>query len=526
MCNLKLYENKLVKDLYAVNLFSTLLGLPVFTTWTPSKSLFKDPTLQTLMNLILPHPMSAEYCMLICLLRNNHMTLSDKLNYLKYDSLTQKLSVISGQELITRNPDSPSWWTESVVDKSDKLWLPTKTVLLGSDTNCLKECVPTMGVKSWFSVKKTLSAPNLQSSKRTYSTSLMSSLPDKTVDGPLNSEEKKKMKKEKKKKKNAMINGIMKIRLYPTQHQKEKLQQIFNANRYAYNKSVEVFGDKLFDLSIEQYNFTLIEENVRRYVVKYQMREMKSNNTLNVSDDIINAPDEALGSGLRDVIKARTSTIALSKAMKDKTGKGFKLNKLKYRSKNQSYSESIEIKARSIKQVKNNGLFVRFWPDFFGSEKVKKVKLAPIKIRRTRAQITEDSIRKKNEKEAEKKRIECLKQIKIKTPLPKLISSIRLQKIKPNIYYLCIPVIKQITPITTNKICSIDPGVRTMLTVFDPEDKQVYMIGNNVDELVKRSKIIDKMKSRLRNFKGKRNARYKLKKEMQFVQRKIKNMTH
>lgn len=34
------------------------------------------------------------------------------------------------------------------------------------------------------------------------------------------------------------------------------------------------------------------------------------------------------------------------------------------------------------------------------------------------------------------------------------------------------------------------------------------------------------MKSRLRNFKGKRNARYKLKKEMQFIQRKIKNMTH
>ena len=75
-------------------------------------------------------------------------------------------------------------------------------------------------------------------------------------------------------------------------------------------------------------------------------------------------------------------------------------------------------------------------------------------------------------------------------------------------------------------ICSIDPGVRTMLTVLDLKDKQVYMIGNNVDELIKRSKIIDKMKSKLRNFKGKRNARYRLRKNMQLIQRKIKNMTH
>jgi len=64
MYNRKLSENGLVKDLSAINLFSTLLGLPGFTTWTPSESLFADPALQPLMNLILPHPKSAEYCML------------------------------------------------------------------------------------------------------------------------------------------------------------------------------------------------------------------------------------------------------------------------------------------------------------------------------------------------------------------------------------------------------------------------------------------------------------------------------
>jgi putative transposase len=356
----------------------------------------------------------------------------------------------------------------------------------------------------------------------------MSSLPDKTADGPLNSE----------KKKEAMVNGIMKIRLYPTQHQKEKLQQIFNANRYAYNKSVEVFGDRLFDLSIKPKDFKLIKDDVRRYVVKYQMRDMKSRNELNISDDIINAPDEALDSGYRDTLKARKSTIELSKSKKAKTGKGFKLKKLKFRSKKNSYSETVEIKKTKLKQItKNEDLYVRFWPEFFAPEEVKKVNPVLAKVRRTRAQIAEDKIRKAKEKEAEEERIESLRQIKIGEPLPKILFSVRLQKIKPNIYYLCIPVIKEKEPIKTDKICAIDPGVRTMLTVFDPEDKQVYMIGNNVNKLVTRSKRIDKIKSQLRNFKyvdkkktkkkryG-RNKRYRLKKEMQFIQRKIKNMTN
>ncbi len=513
----KLLGNGLVKDLSALNLFNTLLGLPGFTTWTPSENLLEDPALLPLMNLILPHPMSAEYCMLVYLVKNNQMTLPDKLKYLHHDSLTQKLSVISGQELITLNPASPNWWTEYAAAKSDKLWLPTKTVSLDSDTNYLKECVSTMGAKSWFSVKKTLLAPDLnskpKSSKRTYSALLMSSLPDKTAEGPLNSGEKKE----------AIVNGIMKIRLYPTQHQKEKLQQIFNANRYAYNKTVEVIGDKLFDLDIKSKDFTLIQNDARRYVTKYQMRDMKSKNELNVSDDIINTPDEALDSGYRDVLKARKSTIELSKSKKEKTGKGFKLRKLKYRSRNKTYSETVEIKSRSITQItKDKDVYIQLWPKFFSPPEIKKAKTDQVRVRRTRAQIAEEKLRKEKEKE----RIESLRLIKIKTPLPKILFSVRLQKIKPNIYYLCIPIMKETEPIKSDKICSIDPGVRTMLTVFDPEDKQVIMIGNNVDELVKRSKRIDAIKSRLRNFKGKRNARYKLKKEMQFIQRKIKNMTN
>jgi IS605 OrfB family transposase len=204
--------------------------------------------------------------------------------------------------------------------------------------------------------------------------------------------------------------------------------------------------------------------------------------------------------------------IALSIAQKARTGKGFMLDKLKFRSKKQLYSESIEIASINIESIKdNNDLFVSFLPMSFRLKKEPTIKSTK---RRTPEQVKID--KQKNDQI----------RIRIKTQIPTLISAVRLQMVKPGIFYLCIPVKKSTEPITTNKICSIDPGVRTMLTVFDPTDKQIYMIGNNVDKLVKRSKKIDILKSQLRKFKGKRNKRYRLKKEIQFIQRKLKNMTH
>ena len=140
----------------------------------------------------------------------------------------------------------------------------------------------------------------------------------------------------------------------------------------------------------------------------------------------------------------------------------------------------------------DNDLFVSFFATSF------KLKKEVRTGRRTAEQKELDEENEIKRKSAHK--------IRIAIPLPKLQFSVRLQMIKPNIYYLCIPISKNVEPITTNKICSVDPGVRTMLTVFDPEDKQVYMIGNNVEKLVELSKKIDIMKSKLRKFRGKRNA--------------------
>jgi IS605 OrfB family transposase len=335
-----------------------------------------------------------------------------------------------------------------------------------------------MGVNNWFSIMSTKSTTEpRENNKPSYQTTL------NTIGN---------------------INGVVKIRLYPTQHQKNILQQMFDANRYSYNKVIEVIGDKMFDFSPGVYVNTY--KDARRYITKKYMTE------LGIPDRIKNVNSLILQSAYQDVNKARDSMIALSIAQKARTGKGFMLDKLKFRSKKQLYSESIEIASINIESIKdNNDLFVSFLPMSFRLKKEPTIKSTK---RRTPEQVKID--KQKNDQI----------RIRIKTQIPTLISAVRLQMVKPGIFYLCIPVKKSTEPITTNKICSIDPGVRTMLTVFDPTDKQIYMIGNNVDKLVKRSKKIDILKSQLRKFKGKRNKRYRLKKEIQFIQRKLKNMTH
>jgi IS605 OrfB family transposase len=464
----------LFNNLHALNLLGALFNLPPFVSCISYKDAITDPSLQLLLRLQLPHPKSKEFSLLLFLIKHDKICLSDKLHYMNRDSLTNTLTIINIPDLIINNPVLSCWWNSSITELSSKTWMPD------TSTKCIEKCLPTMGSNTWFSVVSTQST-NIPKRvcKRSYTDTLNSN--------------------------SNTPNGIMKIRLYPNQHQKNVLQQMFDANRYSYNKIIEVIGNKMFDFTSGVFNTAFKE--ARKYVTKKHMKD------LGIPERIINVNNVVLDSAYRDVNKARDSMIAASIAKKAKTGKGFMLDKLKYRSKKLMTSETIEIPSREIDMIKeDNDLFVSFFTTSFKPKKEARTG------RRTKEQI-------KIDKENEIKRKSAHK-IRIAIPLPKLQFSIRLQMIKPNIYYLCIPISKTVEPITTNKICSVDPGVRTMLTVFDPEDKQVYMIGNNVEKLVELSKKIDIMKSKLRKFRGKRNARYRLKKNMQFIQRKIKNMTN
>lgn len=493
MLHPKQFDNGLSKGSLIIKLLSTLLEQPGFITSIPSESI--SARIAMAQTMYLPNKFSQEYCMLEFLAKNKSLTLKDKLKYLKLDSQDLpkpkylKLSVTLDRELIIQNPDFSKWWTESVKERSLKLWLPSKTESFVSDLSCSNGCARIMGAKSWFSVMNNElelhSKRKLKSYKKISSTSSMSLLPDKTGGDQPNLSEKK-----------PGPNGITKIRLYPNEDQKLKLQEIFNANRWGYNKVIEVVGSGMFDSKIK---ISDIKKESREYVTKKHMKTKRKkiedsglDPELEIPKRMVDMNDECLDSAFRDVFKARTAMLAQSAAKKAKTGKGFFCDRLNYRSKKKSRSETIEIKSRSIKYTLSGNVHeIKFWPKFFKFMGKKKAG------------------------------------IKISEKLPELNYSVRLQRLKTNIYYLCIPTYNPINhlPKIKDNVCAVDPGVRTMLTLYDPKDKQIHMIGNNVDYLFKRSKIIDRLNTKLKDFRGKRNRRYRINKEKHFIHRKIFNLT-
>lgn len=103
-------------------------------------------------------------------------------------------------------------------------------------------------------------------------------------------------------------------------------------------------------------------------------------------------------------------------------------------------SQSIEIRARNIK-ILDGG--ISFWPKFFGSEKL----------------------------------------LKIRDDIDTLEYSCRLQKTRTGNYFLLIPQYIEMTKSTTTKTCAIDPGIRTMLTGYDPEGV-IFEFGGELSRIV------------------------------------------
>jgi len=448
--DLKQYELGLEMTKLIISLFNVILQKVGCIISNPLE------TIQIQMNQLLIHPNSIEYCMLEYLAKNKKMLLNDKLNFFEIDIQTQHLFLILDLELMTKDQDFAPWWTGYAKEKSNNLWLPKKT---NSGSNYYPKSVSYMDAKSWFltRTKKAMETPltNLNYKKIPLQSSI-----------PLSQEE---MEKEepniKEKGPKLQPNSTMKIRLYPTTKQKEKLQLIFDANRWAYNTLVEKVKDRIFDKKIKKDE---LYKEIRPFVQKKNP---------NIPDRIKKVPDEVFDSAFRDLQKAVSSALALSKAQKEKTGKGFKCIELEFRSK-KALSQSVEITSRSISKKDDK---IRFWPRLFENEN-----------------------------------------IKIKEDLPGIKYSCRIQKTRLNEYYLCIPIRDKKTPLITNKSCAIDPGVRTMLTLYDPSG-EVVEIGTNIDHIIKKQLLVDKLISKLRKYKGKRNKRYNIHKEKLYIQQKIKN---
>ena len=101
-----------------------------------------------------------------------------------------------------------------------------------------------------------------------------------------------------------------------------------------------------------------------------------------------------------------------------------------------------------------------------------------------------------------------LENIKIKEWIGNLDSDIEMIKMRPNIWFLSIPVIKEIKEANPEKkICAVDPGSKTFLTGVGT-DGNAFKICDETRKVLKRQdELIDKLKSRLDELKNTRKRK-------------------
>ena len=196
----------------------------------------------------------------------NEKICKDKSNSSSKNILTTKLSKILDQVSIRKEKVLTPFWTPESKEISEKLWLPTETDCVESTLISSKASSKnTLKGKSWFSIKKKrLLKKNLS---QTFSPSLLSFPGDSTVSGAILSKEELKSKPLK----------TLKMRIFPTQTEKETLQLMFEQYRWYYNAILQVTNwNHLHDECYDKRKYSHI--SLRNLLRKHQYHEEEVGN--------------------------------------------------------------------------------------------------------------------------------------------------------------------------------------------------------------------------------------------------------
>ncbi|KAG1690758.1 hypothetical protein DVH05_027807 [Phytophthora capsici] len=224
---------------------------------------------------------------------------------------------------------------------------------------------------------------------------------------------------------NDPVNSTLKARLYPSLSQKEKLDQMFAANRAVHNKL-----DRVTRVATKGKNKTTQAQLVAKYRPIAKLKTMdKYKKGLARHRQV---PDEVRDSAFRDFKRAVKSSIAVYFA-KRKRGESTTYPDMKFKSKF-APSNTIEFMFRSFKTIRTGGLDkLYFSPRYFGFEETEG--------------------------------------IEVREHLPELTMSVRLQRLREGEYYLMVTQKKKFPRSKTERVCAIVPGVRNFVTVYDPNGR-------------------------------------------------------
>ncbi|KAK1945218.1 putative transposase [Phytophthora citrophthora] len=252
------------------------------------------------------------------------------------------------------------------------------------------------------------------------------------------------------------VNSILKLRLFPTSSQKEKLDQLFASNRAIYNKLVACSkADRLGITTGKRISLSALCFEYRPIAILTSMSKYFKNNKALARHCQVH--DEVRDSAYRDFKKAVKSSRALFFAMKGK-GEETKYPDMKFKSKF-APSNTIEIRNRHVRAIDRDGKrLVRFHKTFFGF--------------------------KKNEG------------IVLHETLSEVATSIRLQRLREGEFYIIVHRLREFPQPECTRSCAIDPGVRNFVTVYDPNDR-TFSVKDSSNVLKKKFEAVDKMKSKV-----------------------------
>ncbi|RLN88263.1 hypothetical protein BBJ28_00008933 [Nothophytophthora sp. Chile5] len=250
------------------------------------------------------------------------------------------------------------------------------------------------------------------------------------------------------------VNNVVKLRLLPTTDQRKKLELMFAANRAVYNKLVACSREDRLGTSIKKMSQRSLMMKYRPIaVLKSMSKYFRNSKRARARHKLVH--DEVRDSAFRDFKKAVKSSLALFFAKKKRDEKTTYPD-MKFKSKI-ALSNTIEIRARSIKTVQRNGQDqIRFHQTFFGLKPDEGIALHE--------------------------------------PLPVLTMSVRLQRLREGEYYVIVPHLREFSQTKSERVCAIDPGVRKFVTVYDPAGR-TFGVKDAHRILKKKFEAVDTMKS-------------------------------
>jgi len=189
-----------------------------------------------------------------------------------HGSLPTTLSQTLEAALTSKEKACEPFLSSRFTDSYKSLWLPTKIDLQGSASNLSSPLSPSTRGKSWFSIERKSKLPN-KSSARTSSQSLQFSLPEYTVSEVagtrLRNMELKVAKKGKSK--NGLVKTL-KIRIFPDSKQRDWIEQIHTQYRWFYNAALDIAHGDCNNFLKEG---TCSETKFRDLVKTYRYEEVK-----------------------------------------------------------------------------------------------------------------------------------------------------------------------------------------------------------------------------------------------------------